>query len=203
VPSPGAPTRAALPAPAEARLQVLARARALLGRERLVLGGRAFPASCDGFIAAAYGPLAPAGPAVAAGDNAVTALYRRVAALGGLFREGAPRPGDLAFFRDTYDLNRDGRANDGLTHVALVEAVEGDGRGGSTVTLLHHVSRGVVRERLTPARPSERADPASGRVLNHVLRGAERGRSAALAGELFVSYGALLPPGPGAAAAAP
>ena len=37
----------------------------------------------------------------------------------------SPRPGDLAFFHDTYDRNRDGRANDPYTHVALVEAVDG------------------------------------------------------------------------------
>ena len=34
-----------------------------------------------------------------------------------------PRPGDLAFFDDTYDANHDGRTNDPLTHVAVVLSV--------------------------------------------------------------------------------
>jgi hypothetical protein len=105
-----------------------------------------------------------------------------------LFRASAPaelpRPGDLAFFHDTYDRNRDGRRNDRFTHVALVEAVE-----GAAVLLLHRGSRGIERVRMDLGRPSDRR-------ANDPVRPARRGdppRSRRLAGELFAGYGAVIP----------
>jgi hypothetical protein len=95
-----------------------------------------------------------------------------------------PRPGDLAFFHDTYDRNRDGAANDAFTHVALVERVKGD-----RVLLLHRGRHRVERVRMDLARPSDRQrnDP--------VRWPAARGASGApvLAGELFAGYGTVLP----------
>lgn len=200
VPAPAAPSPA-LPSPSSAlrgsREEVVARARSLVGRRRLLLDGREFSATCDGLVEAAYAPTGlraalqgQAGDRVHAGDNAVTALYRLALAHGRVYRDRPPTPGDLAFFRDTYDQNRDGRSNDGLTHVGVVESVD----AGGTVTVIHHVSRGVARYVMTPARPSERTDPATGRVLNQALRAGSRGRAPALTGELFVTYASLLPP---------
>jgi hypothetical protein len=186
-----APSRPA-PALRGSREQVLAVARSLVGRRTLAVDGRRFAATCNGLVEAAYHGTGLSLEEVARpGDNAVTALYRLALARGRLYREGPPRPGDLVFFRDTYDINRDGRSNDGLTHVALVESVDAQG----TVTLLHHVQRGVVRTRMTPGRPSLRKDPRTGRVLNHALRAGGQGRAAALTGELFATYGSLLPEG--------
>ena len=101
------------------------------------------------------------------------------------------------FFRETYDRNRDGRHNDGLTHVALVDEVAADG----TVVLIHRVSRGVVRYRMNLARPGVHKDPRTGGVLNDMLRAPGGGKKSALTGQLFVAYGSVLPkPGAGAVA---
>jgi hypothetical protein len=93
-----------------------------------------------------------------------------------------PRPGDLAFFHDTYDRDRDGRAGDRFTHVAIVERV----RGGK-VTLVHVLGRKVVRTRLDLARPGDRRanDPI------RVRRRADAPGTRYLAGELLAGFGAL------------
>ena len=108
-----------------------------------------------------------------------------VARRGGL-HEGLPRPGELVFFRDTADSNRDGRENDGLTHIGIVTGVD----PGGTVHLVHRNSQGIVRERMNLSLPS-RHTADSGDVLNDWLRGGARPR---LMGELFVSYGRLAGP---------
>lgn len=119
------------------------------------------------------------------GENGVSAIYRFVARRGGL-HEGLPRPGELVFFRDTADSNRDGRENDGLTHIGIVTGVD----PGGTVHLVHRNSQGIVRERMNLSLPS-RHTADSGDVLNDWLRGGARPR---LMGELFVSYGRLAGP---------
>jgi hypothetical protein len=105
---------------------------------------------------------------------------------GGLLSAGrvvdVPRPGDLAFFRDTYDRNRNGKVDDGVTHVALVESVEGD-----RVTLLHR-GRRVERIQMDLSQPSDRSrnDPVRAR------RQRDRPGTRYLSGELFVAFAALL-----------
>lgn len=183
---PEALARAPLPGQ---RDTVVARAQSLVGKQRLEMDGRRYVTACNGLVEAAYHGMGMDLRRVAKpGDNAVTALWRASKQHGQIFTE-TPLPGDLVFFRDTYDVNRDARANDGLTHVGLVESVDEAG----TVTVIHHVSRGVVRYQMTPSRPDERKDPETGRVLNHALRGTGRGRASATTGQLFVAFGSLLP----------
>lgn len=191
------PRTGALPAlpPSEARETVLATSRALVGKPQVVVAGRKYPADCTGLIEGVYaqagvtfrGTLKP-------GDNGVTALYRYARARGRVYTEGRPTPGDLVFFRETYDQNRDGRRNDGLTHVGLVESVDAKG----TVTVIHRVSRGVVRYRMNLARPHLPRDPKTGEVLNDLLRHPGPNREPVLTGQLFAAFGAVLPQAPAA-----
>ena len=196
------PARAVAPRPAppspEARETVLATSRALVGKPQVVVGGRKYPADCTGLVEGVYtqagvtfrGTLKP-------GDNGVTALYRYARARGRVYTEGRPTPGDLVFFRETYDQNRDGRRNDGLTHVGLVEDVAPNG----TVTVIHRVRRGVVRYRMNLARPHLPRDPKTGEVLNDLLRHPGPGREPVLTGQLFAAFGSVLPPAPAPASA--
>ena len=55
---------------------------------------------------------------------------------GAVHRTSDARVGDLAFFDNTYDRNGNGEADDALTHVAVVIAVEADG----TVVMAHDSS---------------------------------------------------------------
>jgi cell wall-associated NlpC family hydrolase len=192
--TPARATVAPRPTPsAGARETVLATARALVGKPQVALNGRKYPADCTGLIEGVYaqagvtfrGTLKP-------GDNGVTALYRQARARGRVYTEGRPVPGDLVFFRETYDQNRDGRRNDGLTHVGIVDDVGADG----TVTVIHRVRRGVVRYRMNLARPHLPRDPKTGQVLNDLLRHAGPHREPVLTGQLFAAFGSVLPTGP-------
>jgi cell wall-associated NlpC family hydrolase len=116
------------------------------------------------------------------GEGGVSAIYRKALSLDAL--HGEPRPGDLVFFRETYDRNRDGRRNDGLTHIGVVEHVAPDG----TVMFVHRAGGGVKRSRMNLHQPGLRRD-AKGRVLNDYLRRSERRAThPRLAGELFAGF---------------
>ena len=118
------------------------------------------------------------------GENGVAAIYRKAQSLDAL--RGEPRPGDLVFFRETYDRNRDGRRNDGLTHIGVVERVAPDG----TVTFVHRAGGGVKRSKLNLHQPGLRRD-AKGRVLNDYLRRSEKVPRPRLAGELLAGFAAV------------
>ncbi|MBM7116912.1 CHAP domain-containing protein [Archangium primigenium] len=182
---------AARPAPPSGtREDVLAAARGLVGQKQVRVAGRTWPSDCTGFVEAVYSEAGVSFRSAAqAGDNGVTAFYRYARAQGRVYTKGKPRPGDLVFFRETYDRNKDGRRNDGLTHVGLVDAVEADG----TVVVIHRVSRGVVRYRMNLARPGLGKDPRTGVVLNDMLRVSKGNKMPVLTGQLFVAYGSVLP----------
>jgi peptidoglycan DL-endopeptidase CwlO len=172
------------------RETVVSAARGLVGSQQVRLAGRTWPSDCTGFAEAVY---AQAGVSLrgagVVGDNGVTAIYRYVQARGRVYTSGQPRPGDLVFFQETYDQNRDGRRNDGLTHVGLVDEVEADG----TVVVIHRVSRGVVRYRMNLEKPHLRRDPRTGEVLNDMIRAPGVGNPPVLTGQLFAAYGTVLP----------
>ncbi len=170
-------------------------ARGFLGRRPLAINGQTFPDDCTGLVRAVY---AAHGVDLMAegthpGDGGASAIWRYAGRHGAL-HDDQPQPGDIVFYRETYDRNRDGRANDGLTHVGIVEAVEPDG----TVSVIHRVARGVMRYHMNLSHPRDRRDAASGRVLNDYLREGRRSRFAA---ELFAGYATLARGGPPAAAA--
>ena len=180
---------------AHARARILARQDALadlagrlVGRRRLRLHGHRYRADCSGLAQAVYrseGIDLFADGASHRRENGVAIIYGYVRRRGGLHRDG-PHPGDLVFFHDTLDRNRDGRRDDPLTHVALVERIRADG----TVVLVQYGSRGVDRAYLDLAHPHRHRDPKTHRVVNSYLR---RGRHGSrLAAELFAGFGTVV-----------
>ena len=188
-PSLEAPTELPAPASGPSREAVVSAALGLLGKTQLVVNGKRYGNDCTGFVRAVFEPLGINLMADGArGDNGVTAMWRTTNRLGRLYEGGRPLPGDLVFFKETYDLNRDGRVNDGLTHIGIVEDVEADG----TVLVIHRVARGVVRYRMNLAHPTERWT-SDGRKVNDWLRTEAPGSKPRLTGELFAGFGTLLP----------
>ncbi|HEU4385724.1 MAG TPA: CHAP domain-containing protein [Anaeromyxobacteraceae bacterium] len=193
--SPGPPT--AISAPGTPRIPAAPADSRPPARERLVAAarrhlGRPWPGDCSDFVervhAEAGVPLAP---------------HQARSASEGLWRASRPvqrpRPGDLAFFHDTFDRDRDGRRGDRYTHVALVEAVD-----GPRVMLIHRGSRGIQR---LPMNLARRHDPAENGWLRKRRAGDPPGRF--LSGELFTAWATAVPAetvrlgSGGAAAAAP
>jgi len=172
-----------------ARDSAVGTAQALLGKSRVVVKGKTYGDDCTSFVRALFEPLGVNLLSEAApGDNGVTAMWRFASRHGRIFEGGRPLPGDLVFFKETYDLNRDGQTNDGLTHIGLVEDVEADG----TVLVIHRVARGVVRYRMNLSTPTQ-LRTAAGKRLNDWLRTEAPGSKPRLTSELFAGFATLLP----------
>lgn len=172
-----------------ARDAAVSTAQQLVGKRSVTVNGKRYGDDCTGFVRAVYEPLGVNLMSdVQPGDNAVTAMWRFASTHGRIFHGGRPLPGDLVFFKETYDLNRDGRPNDGLTHIGVVEDIEADG----TVLVIHRVARGVVRYRMNLNAPG-RTKTAQGKKLNDWLRTEAPGSRPKLTGELFAGFATLLP----------
>lgn len=180
-PLPPRETTVAEPAAPSLRERVVARAASALGEPRLSGVTREVSDDCTGFVRWAY--RASGEDLVEGNVGNMLSIASRARAVQ---RGGRPRPGDLVFFRETYDRNRDHRRDDGVTHVGVVERVEPDG----TVVFAHRANSGVKESRLNLRFPSTpKAD--DGRVLNDFIRrgsGKKRGR---LTGEQFAGYANL------------
>jgi cell wall-associated NlpC family hydrolase len=172
------------------REHLISLARKFLGQTSIQVGRKKYPADCTGFVRALFDPLGINLMANARrGDNGVQAIYRYAQAHGEVYMRRAPEPGDLVFFRETYDRNRDGRQNDGLTHVGLVDGVSDDG----TVSVIHRVKRGVVRYRMNLQHADIHIDPRTRQTLNDYIKTGSGNTRAILTGQLFAAYGAVLP----------
>jgi hypothetical protein len=178
--------------PVGTRLLVAKRARNMLKKPRFRFGGVDYRRDCSGFVLAVYaGEKIPVEKIMGVdGRRPSTAgLYRLADERGLVHRNKVPSIGDLVFFNNTYDRNRDGRANDPLTHVGIVERVDADG----TVTFIHRVRRGVLRYKLNRFKPDQRRDPQSGKVLNHYLKyGRGKPTRKKLTGELFHAFATIV-----------
>ena len=165
-PPSGAPPPRCPAAPGEAvRAAVLERARELVGRRPRL--------DCSGYVLLAY-RTAGLRPALPPRRNRSQALHDAGQPV------ALPRPGDLAFFQGTTGRQRRDGAGP-ITHVALVEAVDGD-----EITLLHR-GRRVERFRLDLAHPG---DPSRNDPLR-VRRPREPAWMRYLAGELLTGFAAF------------
>lgn len=178
--------------PSPAQRAIAHTASAFVGARRVTAAGRRFPFDCSGLARAVYlrhGIDLYDGVETDDAANGVRLIYRHVASRGVIHHGPDPRPGDLVFFHNTWDRNGDGRVNDLLTHVGIVEAVETDG----TVVFVSRVSRGIERYRMNLGLPTvHRA--GGGRVLNDYMRrkrAADPARTRYLTGELFAGFGRL------------
>lgn len=175
------------PLDANARARILAHAQEALGRSRVVVGRRAFRSDCSGTVRGIF-----AGARIGLGgiikhrdENDVKAIYRYVQTYGKIHRE-KPEPGDLVFFHNTYDRSRDGRMRDALTHVGIVEKIE-----GTTVSFIHHLGQSIIRSRMNLSYPKATFDPRGQTRINHILRKPQGKHRAYTAAELFAGYGRL------------
>jgi hypothetical protein len=181
-------------APAMRRARLAAFAASLVGLRRVVVNGRRYAANCSDFVRAVYsieGVDLYHWPGRPRGAGGVRSLYALAKAAGGLHFRRRPEPADLVFFHHTYDFNRNGRIDDFLSHVGIVEKVDGDG----TVHYVDRSSGRVRRGRLNLIRPYLWRDPQSLKRLNSPLRRrhhADPPGTRYLSGELHAGFGTLV-----------
>ena len=142
---------------------------------------KGFRDDCSGFVCAAFDR---AGVTL---EGSSRSMWDAAKASGDIHKRHRPAPGDVAFFDNTYDRNRNGRFDDTLTHVAVVLSVDVDG----TIHLAHAgTSRGRTTLTMNLTRPHDHQS-AAGAVLNDWLRRkASRDPSSAqyLSGELWRGF---------------
>jgi hypothetical protein len=122
--------------------------------------------------------------------NGVRIIHSHVQEQGRFYQGPVVRPGDLVFFNNTWDYNGDGKVNDPLTHVGIVERQESDG----TVVFISRVAGAVERYRMNLGLPHVHKT-ASGRILNDYLRRkdvSDPSNTRYLAGELFAQFATRL-----------
>lgn len=141
---------------------------------------------CSGFVCAVF---TKAGVEL---EGSSRMLWDQARAWGVDHRRKIPSVGDVAFFDDTYDANRNGRWDDPLSHVAVVLGVDPDG----TITLAHGgTGKGRTTMSMNLRQPGTHAD-AAGKELNSFLRRptSRDPRSARyLAGELWCGFASFRP----------
>ena len=184
-----------LPVSLPSRFAIVESAASLVGARTITRQGKRIAYDCAGVTRAIFlehGIDLYRGAFNDPKGNGVQLIYNHVRQHGTLHQGSNANPGDLIFFSNTWDFNGDGKVNDPLTHVGVVERLEPDG----TVVFISRVANAVERYRMNLDQPHIHKT-RDGHVLNDYIRRkhpAAADHTARLTGELFSFYGNLLDP---------
>lgn len=185
---PGSSADPATSALAEVRQQIVDGGLSLVGKEKLVVNGKSYSFDCTGVVLASYAfaEIDLAFRFNRYSGNGVRRIFYTLHDEDLLYRVDYPIPGDIIFWDNTYDANRNGKVDDEFTHVGLVIAVADD---GLISYLHHHYRQGAIVEYMNLLEPDKDFDNA-GRRINSALRmrglGGDIGTNAA---QLFRIFG--------------
>ncbi|MCB9795052.1 MAG: hypothetical protein H6741_20315 [Alphaproteobacteria bacterium] len=155
-------------------------------RFQLLTPDDAFRDDCSGFVSSVYSAVG------VPMDGVVASIWDIAVVNEALHWRRRPTPGDLIFFDDTHDRNKNGRLDDALTHIGLVLDVDAAG----TITFAHAgLSKGRRLGHMNLFRPGDRVDQ-DGKPLNDPLRMKTRwdpSDAPGLTGELWVGFASVDP----------
>jgi len=175
--------------PALSQTAIVQTAVKLLGATTVESNGRHIAYDCAGVTRAVFlkhGIDLYDGELSDSHANGVRIIHAHIRQQGRFHRGPVAYPGDLVFFNNTWDYNGDGKVNDPLTHVGIVEQQESDG----TVIFISRVAGAVERYRMNLGLPHVHKT-ADGRILNDYLRrknALDRANTRYLTGELFAQF---------------
>jgi len=118
------------------------------GRTYLTVDGKKFRMDCSGVVRAIY---QKAGINLARDfkkytGGGVQRIHKTLYSKGLIYRPTVPVPGDILFWDNTYDANRNGRADDVLSHIGMV--VSSNKRTGEVIYVHHHEKKGIIFEKM-------------------------------------------------------
>lgn len=153
------------------RDRVVKVARDLIGKKRVSFNGHHFRRDCSGTVRAIFEMAGVSLKKATTGKRQTDShtLFDFAQRVGSV-SDKDPDVGDLVFFNNTYDINRDGKFNDRFTHVGVVTKVRDDGQ-----VLYVHYSHGRVIES----------------TMQDKLRRGKRRSKGSTGAELFAGYGKL------------
>ena len=151
------------------------------GQSSLAVNGKPVRFDCSGYVIAVYGTVG-----ISLTGN-TKSLHEQAVEEQLLNQIGQPRLGDVVFFDNSYDRNKNGRLDDQLTHIAIVKEVSADG----TIAMMHLGGSGITDLVMNLQHPNEHRSP-EGTLWNSYLRINKKGEtSPRLTGQLFNSYATL------------
>jgi hypothetical protein len=118
--------------------------------------------------------------------NGVQIIHAHIRQQGTFHQGPVAHLGDLVFFDNTWDYNGDGKVNDRLTHIGIVERQELDG----TVVFISRVAGAIKRYHMNLGLPHIHKT-ADGRILNDYLRRKDvrdPDKTSYLTGQLFAQF---------------
>lgn len=180
----------------EIRKKIVQKARNLIGYKgrSIQIKGRTFRYDCSGFVAACYYAgglkLNKIVPSKNRSKNLAFSIYKSTKTVRWKNKKKKPIPGDLIFFDNTYDRNKNKKWDDRATHVGIVEKVFPDGR----IYWIHLVRKGIVRYVSHLGRPKLYVKNKI--KFNDFLRRrpkADKNKGRYLSGNLFSSFASPIP----------
>jgi len=175
---------------APSRSAIVRTAAKLVGAKTIESNGRRIAYDCAGVTRAVFlkhGIDLYGGDPSDSHANGVRLIHAHIRQQGTFHQGPVVHPGDLVFFNNTWDYNGDGKVNDPLTHIGIVERQEPDG----TVVFISRVAGAVERYHMNLALPHV-YKTADGRILNDYLRrknDIDPANTSYLTGELFAQFG--------------
>ena len=171
------------------RSAIVRTAAKLVGAKTIESNGRRIAYDCAGLTRAVFlkqGIDLYGGEPSDPHANGVQIIYEHIRQQGRFHQGPVAHPGDLVFFDNTWDYNGDGKVNDPLTHIGIVERQEPNG----TVIFISRVAGAVERYRMNLDQPHVHKTD-DGRILNDYLRRkdvSDPANTGYLTGELFAQF---------------
>lgn len=171
------------------RSAIVRTAAKLVGAKTIKSNGRHIAYDCAGVTRAIFlkhGIDLYDGDASDPDANGVRIIHSHIEEQGTFHQGPVAHPGDLVFFNNTWDYNGDGKVNDPLTHVGIVERQESNG----TVIFISRVAGAIERYRMNLGLPHVHKT-VDGRILNDYLRRknvSDPANTDYLTGELFAQF---------------
>lgn len=173
--------------PEQLRSNVAQAATNVVGQKQVKVNKRHYRRDCSGSTRGIFAQAGIMLPDIGErGINDATTLYNMVVQHGQVTQVN-PLPGDMVFFDNTYDRNGNGKPDDTLSHVGVIEEVLADG----TVVFVHYMGKSIIRSRMNLQWPEKQMHPDSGERINHQLRRRSGRQEGLTAGQLFAGFGKI------------